>query len=95
MSPSPDSEGRGLDDAANGRAEAAYNHEFGKWQQMIEAVRADRSLSPDQRAAAVFALRIRQRLEAKGARKRVLEDEVQKAQTARRAQWTIRSQPTP
>jgi hypothetical protein len=88
-------EGAGLDEAAHGRAEAAFDHEFGKWQSVIDAVRADRSLSPDRRAVAIFALRIRQKAEAYGARRRVLQEEIQKAQAARRAFRKISEQPKP
>lgn len=88
-------EGVGLDDAAHGRAEAAFNHEFGKWQSVIDSIRADRSLSPDRRAAAIFALRIRQKAEANGARRQVLQDEIQKAQAARRAFRRLTEQPKP
>jgi hypothetical protein len=86
----------GLDEAAIGRAEAAFAHEFAKWQGAIDAALADPSLSPDRRAAAVRALRIRQQAEANGVRKQVLDEEVQKAQAAQRARRSLKKdEPSP
>jgi hypothetical protein len=75
----------GLDPGAVGRAAAAYRFEFDKWQGLIAFAMADRSRSPEQRAAAVASLRAQQRIAAAGARKRVMQDEKQKAKAARRA----------
>lgn len=81
--------GGGLDAAALGRAEAAYKSEFDKWQAQIDAVIADKSLSPDQRVTALAALRAKQQIEASGARKRVIEEERQRARAGRRAARSI------
>ena len=73
-----------LDDAASGRADATFQFEFDKWQRIIDAALRDKGLSRDQRAAAVVAFRIRQQTEAAGARKRVMDEEMQKARTTNR-----------
>jgi hypothetical protein len=70
----------------SGRAGAAYAHEFAKWQAQIDAALTDRSLSSDQRDAAILSLRRRQQIEAVGARRRVLEEEAQSAEAERRKQ---------
>ena len=74
-----------IDKSVFGRAQAAFDAEFAKWQMQIDAVSADQSLSPDQRASALLALRTRQGLEANGARKRIIEEEKQRARAAKRA----------
>ena len=83
----------GPNPASAGRAEAAYRHEFDRWQLQIDAVQADKSLSPDQRATAIAGLRFRQQVEANAARKRVLEDEKQRTKSARRAARNILKAP--
>ncbi len=65
-----------------GRASAAYREMFALWEARIDDVRADRSLTPDQRAAAVIAFRLRQRIEARAIRRRVLAEA-----------WTLRGRP--
>ena len=62
-----------------GRADAAYQAEFAKWEALIADVRADRGLSDDQRASAIVALRIRQRVEAQATRRRIILEEKQAA----------------
>jgi uncharacterized protein (UPF0147 family) len=74
-----------LDASAIGRAESAFQHEFAKWQSLIDAVASDRSLPQDRRQAAVAALRARQRAAANAAKRRVMEEEKQKTRSARRA----------
>ena len=69
---------------ADGRAEAAYKEEFGKWEGLIDAAANDLGLSRDQRTAAVIALRARQQIAAKGARQRAIEEERQNARARRR-----------
>ena len=83
----------GHDQGAAGRAEAAFKHEFDKWQLLIEAAQADKSLSPDQRAIAIAGLRFRQQIEANAARRRVLDEERQTAQAARRAARKLLNSP--
>lgn len=75
----------GQDTAAAGRAEACYKEEFDKWQAQIDAVANDVSLSRGQRAAGVAALRERQRVAANAARRKILEEEKQKAKAVRGA----------
>ena len=72
------------DPLASGRAQAAFESVFAKYAAEIEAVEKDRSLSPDQRAAAIAALRQRQHHEASMARQRVLEEEQQNTKARRR-----------
>lgn len=74
-----------MDQSVFGRAQAAFDAEFAKWQAQIDAVMADQSLSPDQRASALQALRTRQGIEANGARKRIIEEEQQRVRAAKRA----------
>ena len=76
---------RALDLATHGRAAAIYKEEFDKWELAILEIAKDRSLSPDQRKAAIAALRQRQKYEATTARKRYLETEKQKIRALRRA----------
>lgn len=66
------------------RAALAYQEEAAKWQGLIEAAAKDPALTPDQRAAAVAALRYRQEIAARGARRRIREDERQQEKAARR-----------
>jgi len=70
---------------AYGHGEAAYKEEFDKWSGLIDAAANDLSLSRDQRAAAVAALRARQQIAAKGARQRAMEEEKQTIKAAVRA----------
>ena len=66
-----------------GRAAAAYQSVWASWVALIDAVRGDRSLSKDQRDAAIFALRLRQQIEAKGARRKIILDERQRQRALR------------
>lgn len=79
----PDAAGL-FDPVVAGRAEAAYTEEFAKWQAKIDAAQTDPSLTPDQRAQAIIALRSRQRLEAEARRRRIIEDEKQRVRAVRR-----------
>ena len=76
---------RALDLATHGRAAAIFKEEFDKWEVSILDIAKDRSLSPEQRKAAIAALRQRQKYEATTARKRYLETEKQKIRVLRRA----------
>ena len=76
----------GLDAFAAARAATAYKEESGKWDGLIEAAAQDMSLSREQRAAAIAALRLRQQAAANGARRRVMEEEQHKAKAYRRKQ---------
>jgi hypothetical protein len=87
----PDTE---FDEAAFGRAEAAFQFEFDKWQRIIDAARSDKGLTRDKRAAAVAALRIRQQIEAAGARRRVLEEETQRLRAAHERSCRLLDTPT-
>jgi len=82
-----------LDAATMGRVNAIYKEEARKWEAAILAIWRDSSLSPAQRNAAIAALRIRQAYEAKGARKRALEEEKQKAKAFKRYEDTLRTPP--
>lgn len=73
----------------------AYAHEFSKWQMHIDAAASDRSLSRDQRAAAVAALRIRQQIEAKGAERRVIAEERGQDKALRAAHRAMKPQEKP
>jgi hypothetical protein len=75
-----------------GRAAAAYQYEFAKWEGMIEAAANDPSLTPEQRAGAVAALRQRQHEAADGVRRWAMEDERQMDKARRRAERNRRRQ---
>jgi hypothetical protein len=79
------SEAAHIDKSVFGRAQAAFDAEFAKWQMQIDVVSVDQSLSPDQRASALLALRTRQGIEASGARERIIEEEKQRVRAAKRA----------
>ena len=72
--------------AGNGRGAAAYAAELANWQPLIDAAATDPSLSREQRAAAVAALRVRQQIAAAAVRQRVTEEERQTAKAQRRLQ---------
>jgi Ni,Fe-hydrogenase III component G len=74
-----------MDASALARAGAAYDSVMAIWQARIDAAATDPSLSPEQRAAAMVALRSRQHLEATAARQRIIEEEKQRVRAARRA----------
>ncbi len=75
---------------ALGRAAAAHKAIFDEWQARIDALTYDRSLTPDQRAAAIVAFRARQQIEANGARKRIMDEVKQAAKVARHQMQTPR-----
>lgn len=81
-----------IDPASAARAAAAFKGEFDRLGREIEAVRHDRSLTDEQRAAAVHTLRQRQKVEAEAARRRVIEEE-RAAAKARRAMQPKPPQP--
>ena len=68
-----------------GRADAAFDHVMRAFQLQIDAARRDWSLTPAQRAAAIKALKMRQAVEAKGAKKQIVDEERQNAQ----ARWRL------
>lgn len=67
-----------------GRAAAAYADEFSRWQNGIDALHSDLSLTPDQRSAAIKAMQTRGKMAADGIRRRIIEEEMQRARHARR-----------
>ena len=75
-----------MDEFAAARAAAAYQEESGKWEGLIEGVAQNVSLSRQQRAAEIAALRERQQAAASRAQQRVMEEEKQKAKAFRRTQ---------
>jgi hypothetical protein len=81
------------DPLAGARAQAAFDDVWGRMQAAIDAVSNDPSLSPEARAAALRALRERQRIEAGGARRRIIEDEANAAR-ARRKQERDKHRPS-
>lgn len=86
---------RGIEARADhSRAEAAYKEEFNKWMGLIDAAANDASLSRDQRAAAVAALRLRQEIAAKAVRHRALQEERHKVKAIRREARRTASAPT-
>ena len=74
----------GINPTAAARAQAAFDAVWSRLQGAIDSLRKDRSLSPDQRAAAVCALRERQAMEAGAARKRIMDEERAAARVRRR-----------
>jgi hypothetical protein len=83
------------DPMATGRAQTAFDVVFAEYAVRIEGAEKDRSLNPDQRAAAIIALRQKQRLEAEAAKQRVLEEERQKARARRRQYFALQGKPEP
>ena len=73
-----------VDPTVYGRAAAAYTAEFARWQNGIDALHSDLSLTPDQRAAAIKAMLTRGKIEADAIRRRIIEEEMQRARHARR-----------
>lgn len=63
-----------IDPTEAGRAQAAANAVFSRFQGLIDALANDPSLTPEQRAAAIRGLRQQQTAEAKGAQKRIMDD---------------------
>jgi hypothetical protein len=74
----------GIDPTAGARAQGAFEAVWSRLQGAIDAAMSDRSLSPDQRAAAIRALRERQTIEANAARKRIMDEERGAARVRRR-----------
>ncbi|MDR3485311.1 MAG: relaxase/mobilization nuclease domain-containing protein [Bradyrhizobium sp.] len=80
----PSEAGR-IDPTVYGKAEAAFDAEFAKWQARIDSVMADPNLKSDQRVAAASALRLQQGLAAGAVRRRIIEEEKQRAKAARKS----------
>jgi len=76
----------GIDPTAAGRAQAAFDAVWSRHEAGIAEVMKDRSLTAEQRAAAVRALRERQGIEANAARKRIMDEEKAAAKERRRMQ---------
>lgn len=74
----------GIDPTSAARAQGAFDAVWSRIQGAIDDAMNDRSLSPDQRAAAVRALRERQATEAGAARKRIMDEEHAAARVRRR-----------
>ena len=74
----------GIDPIVHGRAQAAYDGVFAEFAAKIDAVKKDKSLTPDQRTAAIMSLRLRQMIAANAARKKIIEEGKQNAKTYRR-----------
>jgi hypothetical protein len=68
---------------------------FRLFQLQIGALRRDRGLTPGQKAAAIAALRMRQLMEAKGARNRVTDEERQIRKERRRLEKALLTKLTP
>ena len=73
-----------IDPTAFGRAQAAADAVSARFASAIDAIAQDPSLTPDQRAAAISALRQRQTLEASAARNKILDEAKQSAKARRR-----------
>ena len=76
----------GIDPTAASRAQAAFDVVWSRHEVGIAEVMKDRSLTADQRAAAVRALRERQGIEANAARKQIMDEEKAAAKERRRMQ---------
>lgn len=74
----------GRDPTAAARASAAFDTAWSKVQVMIDAVMKDPTLTPDQRASAIYALRQRQSAEAASARQKVMDEETAGARLRRK-----------
>ena len=73
-----------MDCAALGRADSAFEAVFAHYESLILDVKKDRGLSQDQRGAALLALKQRQKIEAEGARKRIIDEERQRIAALRK-----------
>jgi hypothetical protein len=82
------------DPLAYARAHAAFEEVWKFIQADIDMATVDPSLSPERRAAAIRALRDRQKIEAETARRRILRDEAA-AEKQRRRQARARDRPRP
>lgn len=78
-----------LDPMARARACAAFEEVWASFALRLEDVRKDRSLTPDQRAAALRTLREQQKAEASAAERRVMEEEEQTLRERRRVTHDI------
>jgi hypothetical protein len=65
------------------RARAAGDAISAEYAGKIEAIRKDRSLTPDQRASAIFELRLQQKAAVRAIRRRILDEERQAARANR------------
>jgi hypothetical protein len=74
----------GRDPMAAARASAAFDAAWSRIQAMIDGVIKDPSLTPEQRAAAIYALRQRQSVDARGARQKIMDEETANAKLRRR-----------
>ena len=83
----------GIDPTATSRVQAAFDAVWSRHEAGIAEVMKDRSLTADQRAAAVRALRERQGIEANAARKQIMDEEKAAAKERRRMQ--LRPKPPP
>ena len=92
-SPIRPSQGRDL--MASARASAAYGSVWEQLQAAIDGVMKDPSLTPEQRAAAVASLRIKQQVEAGEARRRVEQEEKQNEKSFRRSKRRLRGRGLP
>lgn len=66
-----------------------YKQEFNKWQVLIDEIASNPHLTREKRAAAIAALRERQKVEATAVRKRIIKEEKQHTKAARRLQQHI------
>lgn len=80
-----------FDRAALGWANAAFETVFHGYQIQINEARKDRSLSDEQRALAVRALKERQRSEAEAARKIIIQEEQQRVDALKARALAIRA----
>lgn len=84
------------DSKAFSKGKIAYEAAFAEGQREIEAIEQDQSLSDDEKRAAIFAARIRQKAKAKAARKKAAEEAAQLEAAQRRAFEANQSiEPTP
>ena len=74
-----------IDPTASGRAQAAADAVSARFAGAIESIEKDPSLTPEQRAGAIAALRLRQSAEAGAASKKIIEEAGQNAGVRRRA----------
>jgi hypothetical protein len=77
------------DPSAFGRAEAAARSIATLYAGQIEAVQKDTSLTPEQKAAAVRALRDRQKADTRAARQRIMDEAKATMQAVRRSEQEL------
>ncbi len=73
-----------IDPTAAGRAQAASNAVFSRYQGLIDAIATDPSLTPEQRASAIRSLQQQQAAEAGAAYQRIMEEAKAAARVRRR-----------